>query len=278
MHYIHAQHKRYGPVVRIGPREIAIADPEAHKQIHKIGTHFTKYAGFYQGQTPYQLDDETCGVFGVVDFKKAAYRRKHFQQAGTKAAVLLWEPQIVKTVEQTVSKIKRDALAGRADLLKWWLMMTTDIAGELAFGEPFEMVMKEEKPRLIKDIEMWMLVVALRLELRPIYEVISIFGAPVIGKPSVLTDRIREAGRRALFNTKTASKGSSETLFSKMYPENGQQPFSSVLMAEEAANIVIAGSDTTATVLVYLVYEVLRHADIKRKLINELSTCSASLT
>ena len=276
MHYIHALHQQYGPVVRIGPKEVALADSESHKQIHKIGTHFSKYPGWYQGQAPHQYNDETCGVFGLVDFKKAAYRRKHFQQAGTKAAVLQWEPQIVQTVEQTVSKIKRDALAGRADVLKWWSMMTADVVGSLAFGEPFEMVEKEEKPQLIKDIEYSMLVIALRLELRPLYELISFTGAPVIGKPEALLNRIREAGRRAVLNTKMAPKGSSKTLFSKMYPEDGEQPFSDVLMAEEAANIIVAGSDTTATVLTYILYEVLRNPKVKSKLLNELATCSPS--
>ena len=61
-----------------------------------------------------------------------------------------------------------------------------------------------------------------------------------------------------------------------MYPENGEQPFSDELMAEEAANVIIAGSDTTASVLTYLVYEVLRHPLIKETLIDELSTCSPS--
>ena len=213
MHYIHALHQEYGILVRIGPKEVAVSDSEAHKQIHKIGTHFKKYAGWYQGQSPYQHDDETCGVFGLVDFKKAAYRRKHFQQAGTKAAVLQWEPQVVQTVEQTVSKIKRDALAGRADVLKWWSMMTTDVIGSLAFGESFQMVEKEEKPQLIRDVELSMVVIALRMEIRPLYELISIFGAPVVGKPSVLINRIREAG-------------AGRCLTQKWHPKAAQRPCS----------------------------------------------------
>lgn len=37
---------------------------------------------------------------------------------------------------------------------------------------------------------------------------------------------------------------------------------------------IIAGTDTTATALIYLVYEVLRHPKIKDKLLQELKTCT----
>jgi hypothetical protein len=35
-------HKKYGPVVRIAPNEVAIADPEAIKVIYSTSTGFTK--------------------------------------------------------------------------------------------------------------------------------------------------------------------------------------------------------------------------------------------
>lgn len=78
------------------------------------------------------------------DPKKASHRRKFFQQANTKAALLEWEPKIRSIVEETVAKIKRDALKdGKVDVMKWWMMMTTDVLGSLAFGEPFDIVKNE---------------------------------------------------------------------------------------------------------------------------------------
>lgn len=117
---------------------------ESCRQIHKIGTQFIKSA-WYQDQVPTQYDDETCGVFGIRDPRKAAARRKLYQQAGTRAAVHSWEPRIVEIVYQAMDKIGRDLkLYGKADVFKWFPMMTTDLISELAFGEPFRMVEKEE--------------------------------------------------------------------------------------------------------------------------------------
>ena len=51
---------------------------------------------------------------------------------------------IICTIDPTVSKIKRDATQGEADIMKWWTMMTADILGSLAFGEPFRMIEHEQ--------------------------------------------------------------------------------------------------------------------------------------
>lgn len=39
-----------------------------------------------------------------------------------------------------VEKLKRDALAGNGDMLKWFTFMATDISGELSFGKSFGML------------------------------------------------------------------------------------------------------------------------------------------
>ena len=120
-----------------------MADIQSYREIHKIGTHFVK-GHWYQQQTLIQINDETCGVFGVRDRKKAAARRKLFLQAGTRAAVLECESTMVGLVKLAVEKIKRDAANGTVNLVKWWSLMTADILGSLAFGEPFRLVDKKE--------------------------------------------------------------------------------------------------------------------------------------
>lgn len=226
------------------------------------------------------------------DPRKAAARRKLYQQAGTKAAVLQWESVIVDTVQKTVSKIKRDATSGRADVMKWWSMMTADILGSLAFGEPFRLIEKKryvawppilastkthvwtKKTSLIRDIDLSMIFIGVRMELPLIWNLVHRIPLPGVGKPDALFERFSEYGKVAVENTKAAPRGSAKTLFSKMLPEDGEQPFPDSLIAQESANIIIAGSDTTAMALTYLIYAVLIAPDIKSKLLSELSGCS----
>ncbi len=89
-----------------------------------------------------------------------------------------------------------------------------------------------------------MLLGGLRLELPMVYYLLWIIPLPAVRRFMTLYTRLTAAGKRAVQNTKKAPKGSAKTFFSSMYPENGEQPFPDSLMAEEAGNIIVAGSDS----------------------------------
>ncbi|KAF2166629.1 hypothetical protein M409DRAFT_23262 [Zasmidium cellare ATCC 36951] len=271
--YIHELHRQYGPYVRIAPSEISTSSIEAHRQIHRISTEFIK-APWYQGQTPTQIDDNTCGVFGLRNQKVASARRRLFQQAGTKAAVVQWEPVVVGLVKAVIGKIKRDASQGTADVAKWFSLLTSDVLSSLAFGEPFRMVENETKSQLIHDIESGMIFIGVRQELPWLWYLIMYLPIPSIGRPNDIFKRFDVYGETAVKNTKAAKPGSAKTLFSKMVPEDGTQKIPDSIVRHETANIIIAGSDTTAIALTYLVYSVLKHPNIHQKLAAELETCS----
>lgn len=128
---------RVGPFVRIAPHEIAVSDINAWRKIHRIGSNYNK-APWYQNQVPEQYSDETTGVFGILDNKKASVRRRMFQTSGTRKIVQEWEPRIKELAELTVINIKKElAKDGKADLMKWWTLMASDVLAEIAFGEHF---------------------------------------------------------------------------------------------------------------------------------------------
>lgn len=127
--------------MRVSPSEIAIADFSAWRQIHRVGSDFRKNPAWYQGQSPFQYDDHTCGVFGLVDPKVASTRRRLFQTAGTRKIISEWEPQVVQLVNSTIQKMKQ-ALesSGKCDVMKWWTLQAADVSAELAFGNGFSNV------------------------------------------------------------------------------------------------------------------------------------------
>jgi cytochrome P450 len=136
VHYIHAMHQRYGPIVRISPEEVAIADVDASVQIHKPGSGFLKSA-WYDSAT----GGREPGIFAMRDPKQHAARRRLFARAFSNSSLLRnWEPELRQDVTTAVSSIKADAMNGEADVMKWWTLMTTDIIAHLAFGESFGML------------------------------------------------------------------------------------------------------------------------------------------
>lgn len=136
MHYVHALHQTYGPVVRIGPNEVAVADPDGFAQIHRIGGGFLK-APWYAEAT----GAPEPGIFDMIDPKQHSQRRKLFSRAFSNSSLRQnWEPAIREKVELAVSRIKAEAQTGDSDILKWWTFMTTDVMGHLSFGESFNML------------------------------------------------------------------------------------------------------------------------------------------
>ena len=80
----------------------------------------------------------------MSDPKQHATRRRQFAQAFSNSNLQTAEPTIKERVKTAVSKIKRDALASKADVLKWFTFMATDISGESSFGESFQLLQQEQ--------------------------------------------------------------------------------------------------------------------------------------
>lgn len=119
-----------------------------------------------------------------------------------------------------------------------------------------------------------MLLAFLRKELPLIWYVMEILPLKVCQSGVHIFDRLAEAGGIAVQNTKLGTKGTAKTLFSKMIPEDPtEQQLPDSLVAKEAANVIIAGSDTTSNTLTYLVYSVLRDPVVTAKLVDELKSC-----
>ncbi|KAF2114292.1 cytochrome P450 [Lophiotrema nucula] len=277
--YIHALHEQYGPYVRIAPREIAIADFDAFRTIHRIGSDFNK-GPWYQGQAPGQDSDDNSGVFCVLSNKAASHRRRRFQAAGTRKVVAEWEPQVVELVDLTVHRIQHDLQhRGESDVMKWWTFLASDVTGSLAFGEPFGNVQNGERSALVRDIEAAMPIIGMRIELpwtKPILD-----GLPTwCGNSwSPLFERFVGYGQDAVRATRAAQAGGSKTLFSKMVVQDEkEQEIPDDLIEKEARNVIVAGTDTTAMTLTYLTYAVLKHEQIKQRLVAELKRLSTRPT
>jgi len=60
--YIDDLHQRYGPVVRLSPTEVGVADLDAFKEIHKIGTKYMKSDWYLR-----LANFPKAGVFTMLD-------------------------------------------------------------------------------------------------------------------------------------------------------------------------------------------------------------------
>lgn len=139
MYYIHSLHEKYGPIVLIAPAEVSCSSLPSFRTIHRISKPYLK-SPWYQN-----FVSKPANLFTMIDPKEHAGRRKLFASAFSKSSLKTnWESEVRKKVEMAVEKIKKNALEGEVDILKFWTFMSTDVVGHLCFGESFKALEKEQ--------------------------------------------------------------------------------------------------------------------------------------
>lgn len=142
MHYVDSLHILYGPIVRISPWQVAVADPKGFVAIHRIGSGFIKSKWYEEFMTGI---DQTSGIgvgfFAMTNPKEHAARRKLFARPFSLTSLRQNCEEIVREkVEKAVARIHDEASSGTSDVLKWWMLMASDVIGQLSFGESFELL------------------------------------------------------------------------------------------------------------------------------------------
>ncbi|KAG6849324.1 hypothetical protein H0H93_009416 [Arthromyces matolae] len=156
---IHDLHLKYGPIVRIAPNHISIADPEALNVVYAHGNGALK-SNFYDAFVSIRR-----GVFNTRDRAEHARKRKIVSHIFSQKSVVEFEPHIRGHVTALIGQWDRlydlalkggkgpegEGWEGRngrlyLDCLPWVNYLAFDIVGDLAFGAPFGMI------ELAKDV------------------------------------------------------------------------------------------------------------------------------
>lgn len=88
VHYVLSLHQKYGKMVQLSPEEVSVADLDAFREIHRIGTAFVKPKWYLRLRG--DID-----IFSVSDPSDHAYRRKLFSRAFSKTTLRQeWELMI----------------------------------------------------------------------------------------------------------------------------------------------------------------------------------------
>ncbi|KAK4503268.1 hypothetical protein PRZ48_006696 [Zasmidium cellare] len=277
IHYIHTLHQLYGPYVRISPTEIAVNDPQGSKLIHGVGSSFEKSA-WYDDLTVM----ERPTLFTMKDKKSHAARRKLFARGFSKSNLKgHWEGVVKGKVELAVTKILEDARrrGGVVDVLKWFTLMASDVSSHLMFGESFRTLEKGEVNEFIRVITLALKGNGIGAEL-PLVRAIGKRLPLKITRELWQTNEIMdEYARIAVRNMKATGGG--KNIFANMMAESekGEEGALDDRDVEvEATALFVAGTDTTAVSLTYLIWAVLGRPDLRVQLENEVSTLPQGFT
>jgi hypothetical protein len=122
-------HARYGPVVRIAPNEIHLADPDNYDKIYNMGGRFYKDPLFY----------DALGVpvmFTAISNDEHRRRRAPLNHFFSRRAVLNLEDIVQEKVGKLCRRVRESLIAGKSsDLRSGLRAVSIDVLTEYAFAD-----------------------------------------------------------------------------------------------------------------------------------------------
>jgi cytochrome P450 len=267
-------HELYGDVVRIRPNELSFIDPNAWKDIKG-----QKKAG----QEENGKDPAIVASPGLRDSILGADRDTHarFRRALAPGfsfkAMLAQEPLIQSYVDLLMRKLKLQCNDGKTpvDLRNWFNYFTFDLIGDLSFGEPFDCLINANYHpwvSIIIHVMQALLFIGIVRRFVPAFDRISAALTP---------KRIAEGtARHGQFTHEKVSKRlalstSRADFIDAILAEDEQNSDAKLTMAEIESNasvLIVAGSETSATVLAASAYHLAMCPDVLNCLAKEIRT------
>ncbi|KAH7079034.1 cytochrome P450 [Paraphoma chrysanthemicola] len=270
--YVAQLHEQYGEVVRISPDELSFLNPRVWRDIYAYGAkdgegsappkHFHRYA---------RNLNNTPALTTIRDPIEHARTRKIFTSAFSDRALTQQSPLFTTYADKLVRNLKQE---GVVDLVSSFNYATFDAMADLTFGESLHMLDNSEYNPWVK-IMFEQIKIGVKLSLVYYYYPI------VAGLLRKLLHKVIAKAQYTHFNfsrervEKRMEKGrSSEGVdlwdLILQHEEKGKAAMSSAEMIVNANLFMVAGTETTATLLSGLTYLLLTHPDKMTKLVDEI--------
>lgn len=288
---IHDLHEKYGPWVRVAPFEVSTTDTEAIVPIYGVNSNFVK-TEFYTYQlrgklrfswTQYRAFNirrvAIPELFTMSNRKDHATRRRQLAHLFSMSTITEYEPLIARNVGTCMDLIAAEGRAGKSsNLYDWWHYLSMDVVCELSFGLTFDMLNKGSENAYIKDLYGSLQIEPIRWHFGWLNRYASWAPIKYVRDAEACSVRAMDSAIGIVRDyQQSAEKKQKKDLLQKMIDarDDQGQPLPSEALGVEAASFILAGSHTTSSSLTWIVWRLLKHPDITKKLIEELDTALA---
>ncbi|EHK22060.1 uncharacterized protein TRIVIDRAFT_222494 [Trichoderma virens Gv29-8] len=266
-------HMKYGPVVRISPNSLSFSHPDAMNDIRG----HRKAGQPEHPKEPMGREFHLKDIIGAERADHARYRRS-LANGFSYQAMLDQEPIIQEYIDQLMESIEKHSANGtqQIDMVRWFNYTTFDIIGDLSFGEPFGCLQSSTYDpwvQLIFSTVKSLVHIAALKYLRIIPRRILNYLMPYL-MPKGLSTKHAENQRLSAMKVKKRLEANStrpDFIASMTKSRNGESLTFEELTAN-ASILIIAGSETTATVLSSAAYYLGLFPEAQAKLAHEVRT------
>lgn len=269
-HTVKRLHQEYGSVVRIAPDELSFIDGDAWKAIY--GTR----PGHGQKPKDRRFYAPTAGGFPHIitsnDTDHSRFRRL-LSHAFSDSSLRGQEPIIKHYVDlliQRLREIPANNPRRTVDMVSWYNFTTFDIIGDLAFGEPFDCLKTS-------TYHQWVSFIFSHIKLAAYTNVARRFPGSELIRPLVTPRRVLEQRNLHIHLTMEKVKGrltktnERPDFFGNILKHQGtEKGLSFGEMVSNSSVLILAGSETTATLLSGATYLLLKNPRVLSKLQHEI--------
>ncbi|KAK8093445.1 cytochrome P450 [Apiospora hydei] len=261
-------HDKYGPVVRVRPTELSYIDGHVWKDVYGFRSGKEEW---FKGDVIHYLN----GVPGIISAPKDAHRRYRRSLAHAFSSQGLQEqsPRIGTHVDRLVEGLGQHSEAGPIDMVPWLSWVTTDIIGDLAFGESFGCLENQKEnawSALTSKILRPALVIGIATRwhmtlLAPLLYPRDLFKG-LMSTGEELREKLRKRLSRGDFFDRMLKHGlivEDKAAFKET--KDGQEGVTFEELESNAQDMVFAGSETTATLLTSTIHFLIRNPAVLAK-------------
>ncbi|GIZ46272.1 hypothetical protein CKM354_000940400 [Cercospora kikuchii] len=262
-HDVARLHEIYGPVVRLAPDELSYITPDASKTIYQSNPEFPK--------DPMHLPPFHNGTPGILAANKHNHTRFRrmlgpaFSDKGMRAQ----QPLIQKHIELLMVRLRERSSLGSVDISEWYNWVTFDIIGDLSFGESFNCCLNARTHEWIASIQG-------NVKAIPIINAIRRckldWIIPLIAPKKLLAMRKRNADfTESKVDQRLRHKEARGDIWDAVLCEESDRSKKSSGMSRQeiisnASAIVLAGSETSATLLAGCTWLLLQNPHVLKAL------------
>ncbi|KAF0318388.1 trichothecene c-15 hydroxylase [Colletotrichum asianum] len=265
-------HQKYGPIVRVGPTHISVNHPDGMQDVR--GHRKT-------GENPKDLVNSIPNRDNIIGSNRADNQR--FRRAlahGFSAQTMLAQQPIIKQyVDKLFEKLRETSQGGSrpVDVERWFNFTTFDVIGDLAFGEPFGCLESETYHPWVDIIFKSIKNIAFLTSSRRLSWVGPLLMMTIPRSLATKFAENKELSREKL--RKRLDLGTSRPDFIDAMIRKSESAGSTITFEELTSNafvLIVAGSETTATLLSAATFFLATNPDALAKLKNEVRSAFES--
>ena len=263
-------HDRYGDIVRIKPDALSFNIPQAWKDIYGIQTGKQQLPKDFE----FYLQQKAGSSIFICNDADHSRMRRNLAHAFSSNALKEQEDLMTGYFRLLITKLHEQVIGpreGKVDIVKWYNCTTFDVIGDLAFGEPFGSLEAGE-------YHFWIMNIFKALKRSQFDRIANAY--PFVRWTFKIMDSLfpksNEARiQHAQYSAQAASK--------RIMMETDRKDFMSYILRHKDKKgmtlsevkqtskvLVLAGSETTATLLSGCTYHLLRNPDKLQNLLYEV--------